>query len=317
MVAMYALGLIAVILACFVLLGKVADVLIAHIRRIGERLGLGIFFLGLLLGLFTSFPELALGINSYARGASALSLGNLLGGIPVLLALVLGLSAVLNRKIRTDRINGSLPFMLVYLMLPLALGADGIIGMIDGIVLVLFYLLLTYAMYAWHRNEHGSFFHFTPRRTVLSDVFLTVVSAGAILLLSTLIVQFTLQLLAIFRINPFFVGLLIFAIGTNLPELTIAVRSWRQGASDLSLSHLLGSALCNVLLVGIFSFMRPLPLTGGMEYAVLFVMFFLLLGTVYLFARSDGVLSRREGISLIACYAIFLLTQGLMAGLVG
>jgi cation:H+ antiporter len=308
---MLAFGLILALLVCFAVLGKAADLLVFHIRRIGERLGVGVFFLGLLLGLFTSFPELALGINAYANNAPALSMGNLLGGIPVLLGLILGTSAVLNRRIKTDDVRGGFAFMLLYLALPVVLGFDGRIGIIDGVVLVLFYFLLVYALYARHRMDHGTFVRFIPRQLVLKDLFLTVAGIVVVLLTSNLIVRLTLQLLTYVHAPEFLVGLLVFALGTNLPEIIVAFRSWRQGAGDLSLNHLLGSAIVNGLLIGMFSFIRPTDVFVGFEYIALAVMFVILLGSAYAFVRSDRMLTRREGVMLVAVYAAFVASQTL------
>jgi cation:H+ antiporter len=306
---MYAAALILGLLVCFGILGKAADILVLHIRRIGERLGIGVFFLGLLLGLFTSFPELALGISAYASNAEALSMGNLLGGIPVLIGLVLGVSAIANREIKTQGTQGGLPLMLAYLALPVVLGMDGKLGMIDGAVLVGGYLLLVYALYAWHRTDHGTSVRFIPRQVVLMDLFLTVVSILAVLLISNLIVRLTLQLLALFHTPEFLVGLLVFAVGTNLPEIIVAIRAWKHGAADLSLNHLLGSAIVNGLLIGIFAFIRATDMYIGLEYAALAVAFGGLLGSAFLFIRSGNVLTRREGYGLLAIYAAFVCSQ--------
>lgn len=306
---MTTIALLAGLVAAFAVLGKAADILITHIKRIGERLGIGVFYLGLLLGLFTSFPELALGLNAFLNQATPLSLGNLLGGIPVLLGLVLGLSAILNKQVRTDGKNGSTAFILLYLLLPLLLGLDGQIGLIDGVVLILVYFLVIYSLYAWHRHEHGTFVRFFPRKIVMQDLFFTVFGIVLILLTSNIIVRITLALLSHFYIPEFIVGLLIYSIGTNLPEIVVTVRSWLRGVPELSMSHLLGSSMVNILILGMLAFLQAIPVHVGLEYAILVVMLLILLAGVYLFCRSDRKLSRREGWMLVLFYGIFVLTQ--------
>ncbi len=305
--------LILLLVACFAALGKAADLVVVHIRHIGQALGIGVFFLGLLLGLFTSLPELALGITALANEVPSLSLGNLLGGIPVLLGLVLGVSATLNRKIKTPSNGGSLIFTLAFLFLPFLLGLDGQIGIVDGTVLILFYLLLVYSLYAWHRHEDGLFVRLSRRRKIIHDLFLTVVGVIAVLLISQITVRVTLALLQMWDAPVFVVGLIVFALGTNLPEITVALRSWKRHAADLSISHLLGSAIVNPLLIGIFVFIHPVPIVVRMEYLTLTASVAIVLGLAYLFLRSGSAITRREGTFLIGAFVLYLTGQAATA----
>lgn len=310
---MFTAGLILALLLCFYALGKAADVVVVHIKHIGQALGIGSFLLGLLLGLFTSTPELALGISSYAENIPALSLGNLIGGIPVLLGLVLGVSLILNRKISTRGNSGSLPFILAYLFLPLLLGLDGQFGIVDGTVLVLFYFLLVYALYSWHRNDPGVAVRLSRRKHIHLDLFLTVLGIVAVLLVSSLTVHLAEQLLSMWPVPPFLLGLLVFSLGTNLPEITVALRAWRRHNAELSVNHLIGSAIVNPLLIGMFVFIRPTQNTVGPAYYLLAGSFLLLLVLFYFFYRSEDRLTRREGIGLVGCYVAFLGMQALVA----
>ena len=306
--------LMAALAVSFLILGKAADTLIIHIRSIGERLGVNTYFLGLLIGLFTSFPELAVGINAYAANAPVLSLGNLFGGIPVLLGFVLGLSVVLNRKMNTTGVKDGLAFVLAYLLLPLLLGLDGTIGAIDGLVLAGVYFLLVHAHYARHRHKHGAEVRYAQRHNVLNDLFLTVFSITVVLLMTNIIVRLTLQLANMLHVPEFLVGLLVLSIGTNLPEIAATFRSWKQRDSALALSIVLGSAMVNPLLIGIFSFLRTSHLAIGPQYYFLIASFVVLLACTFLFVRSDARLVRREGWMLLGLYAVYVFGQAAVGG---
>lgn len=310
---MLTVGLILALLACFYALGRAADVVVVHIKHIGQALGIAVFPLGLLLGLFTSTPELALGLSAYADNIPSLSLGNLIGGIFVLLGLILGISVALNRQISTKGKDGLLPFTLAYLFLPVLLGLDGEIGVIDGTVLVLVYFLLVYSLYMWNQSGAPSSIRLSRRRQIPRDLFLTVLGIVAVLLLSSLTVHVARELLSIWPIPPFVLGLLLFSLGTNLPETMVAIRSWKRHTAELSVSHLLGSAIVNPLLIGIFAFIRPTPIATGSSYYGLVGAFALLLGLFYVFYRSDQRLTRYEGVVLVGCYVIYLGSQILFA----
>src|SRR5688572_30324040 len=144
------------ILGLFILfyaLGRCADLVVINIRDIGRKLRLPIFFLGLVLGLLTSLPELAIGINALVQDIPSISVGNLLGGSLVLFCLVLGISILLNRKIKTDGKTGSLLPILGYIFLPLLLGLSGEINFWSGLVLLLLYPTVLLHLYLTHPNS--------------------------------------------------------------------------------------------------------------------------------------------------------------------
>jgi cation:H+ antiporter len=304
--------LIGALLVAFLLLGKAADMVVVHIRHIGERLGIGTVMLGLMLGLFTSLPEFALGVNAVVNDAHGLSFGNLVGGMAVLLGLVLGVSAMLNRRMNTKTQKGHAPFLLAYLFLPLLLGLDGQLGIVDAVILLLVYPLLAYALYIGHRRAAGIQISFQPHRFAGTDFLLVLTGTIFILLLSNGIVRITLELLSVFNAPEFLAGFLVFAIGTNLPEISVAVRSWKRHVSELSLSHLFGSAMVNPLLLGGFALIDPIRLNVGVPYITLAVLMGLLFIAVLAFCRSKDTLTRKEGALLVAGYVVVALSQALL-----
>lgn len=292
----------------FYVLGKAADVVVVNIRKTGERFGLSLFFLGILLGFFTSFPEFAVGINAFINDIPSVSVGNLFGGIVVLFGLILGTSAVINRSIKTAGKADELILLLAYLFLSLLLGVDGKISSSDGAVIVVAYVLILY--YFLRRNRGISQRHAAPFRDGSAQMILSIVGGLLLVLLtSNIIVRFTIPLLERVHVPGFLVGLLVFSLGTNLPEIIVTVRSWRRHIRDLSISSLLGSAMTNMLILGLFAFMRSVPVVLSASYWTLMMFFFgFFMVLAYLF-RSGNEMTRKEGFVLIACYAIFVISQ--------
>ena len=94
----------------FLLLGTSANIVVDNIKKIGKKLRIPTFLLGLMLGILTSFPELSIAINTSIKGIQDVSVGNLFGGIFVVFCITLGLGLILNRKIKTDgKITTPLP----------------------------------------------------------------------------------------------------------------------------------------------------------------------------------------------------------------
>lgn len=303
-------GILILLLAvAFYFLGKAADLVVVNVKKLGQRLRIKVFFLGILLGFFTSFPEFGIALNAIAENAVSISLGNLLGGILVLFGLVLGGSIILNRRIHTDgNILHFLPISL-YILLPVLLGLKGELGYPDGLALIAGYLILLDYLYIRNKNRPRAQHEGKMRNHVFPELLLIAAGLVGVLFISNFIVRFTLQLLQGFQIPVFVVGLLVFSLGTNLPEIIIVFRSWERHITDLSLSNLFGSVAANVLIIGLIALMRSVPVDLTFSYYVYAAVMVLLLGLLTVFYRTGRAFERREGIALVAVYVLFLIVQ--------
>ena len=215
------LGLIntIVILAfLFFILGKAADKIIFNIRIIAEKLGIPVLFLGIILGLLTSLPETAIGINAIINNVSGIAVGNLLGGVVVILCLILGINLVLNKKVST---SGEFIYLLpifAFLFTPLFFGLDGTLGYFDGIAIIFVYIGVLF--YLYKKDVHFTLGRITGARggKMAKELFYVIVSLVIIIVASNVIVKEASFLLEQMNMSPFFMGLIIFSIGTNLPE---------------------------------------------------------------------------------------------------
>ncbi len=293
----------------FLLLGILADFLVENVTHIGKALRIRIFTFGILLGLVTTLPELFLGIKASIDQVGALSVGNILGGVVVILGLVLGMSLILHREILTHSKLSSLLPMIFVIFSPILFGLDGSFGLFDGISMIGLYLGLIF--YLYQKNHFGNSFGFgiVNRNTLNKALFLSVSSIIGILITSHFIVERTLHLLESIDVNEFIIGLLVFSFGTNLSEIIIAITSWKKKVFDLSLSHILSSTFTHVLVLGILAVFQPIYFKIDVNYWV--TAFFLGI-TLLLFAyfyHSDKKMERREGWILVCVYFLFILTS--------
>ena len=137
--------------------------------------------------------------------------------------------------------------------------------------------------------------------------------AGLVLLVggAEIFVRGASRIAALAGISPLVIGLTIVAFGTSSPEVAVSVQSSMAGAADLALGNVIGSNICNVLLIlGISASIAPLvvnqqlvrldvPVMVGVSFLVL------ILGL-------DGAIGRPEGILLFAgaiAYTTFLVVQ--------
>ena len=93
-----------------------------------------------------------------------------------------------------------------------------------------------------------------------------------------------------FHIKEIIIGLTIVSIGTSMPELFISITSAYHGYSDISLGNVIGSNLCNLLLIlGIAAIIKPISFKEEtIKYEIplcLFftIMFLFLCNTIVLF----------------------------------
>lgn len=293
----------------FTILNLAADLAVRNIKYIASVLKMRLFAFGILLGLVTNLPELSVGINSTIDNVADLAAGNLNGGVLVLLGLILGISLIFCRKIETE---GSwkmfLPVAFV-MFSPILLGIDGHYGKLDGAIMISLYLGLILYLYLVNSNSKKSYFSLIYQGKISKAVIFSIVGVVFVLLASNWVVETTLKLLKEINIGNFTMGLLVFSIGTNLPEMTIAFASWRRKTSELSLSNLLSSSFTRVLILGVLAFISPISFGVGASFWTLAIFLILILVAFTVFYHSDKKMDRREGIILLGIYVLFLITN--------
>lgn len=297
------------LLVLFILLGWSANFAVRNIKYLGAILKIRLFAFGILLGLVTSLPELSLGINATIDRATALSVGNLLGGIIIMLGLILGSSLLLNRKIVTDgRLASLIPTILVIFSLIL-LGIDGQYSFYDGLTMIGLYVGLIFYLYRLNHFGNHKHVEITNSNRAGKSIVMAIVGIIGILIASHWIVGITLDLLNYIQASQLVIGLIVLSIGTNLPEISIAITSWRKKSSELSLSHLLSSSFTNVLVLGVLAFIRPIIFDVDSTFWTVALFMGVILILFGYFYHSGKKMDRREGAILLTAYILFIVAN--------
>ena len=101
------------------------------------------------------------------------------------------------------------------------------------------------------------------------------------------------------RISEIVIGLTIVSIGTSMPELFVSTTSAMQGFSDISIGNVIGSNICNLLLIlGISAMIHPVKFQKQTKWienpmSIILTLIFLIICNI----NQD--VSRVEGIILI------------------
>lgn len=298
------------LLILFYLLGKTTEVAVFSIKHLSSTFKLPIFFVGILLGLFTSLPELTIGINALIDDIAEVSFGNLLGGSLVLFGLIFGLGLMLERKVLTDGNIAHIVPILAYLFLPFVFAFDGTIRGIESIILIVLYPVMLFLLFRQHKDEIGKDTRVIVHKKVfIKHAFWIILVLIGVAVISHGIIIITQYLLHFFSVQGFVVGLLLFAIGTNLPEISVMITSWKTKTSELSMSHLIGSVIVDPLLIGIFSLIRPYESGAGFFMANTMIFSLLLFVAVIYFYRTGKRFTREEGFILFTIYLAFAITN--------
>lgn len=110
-----------------------------------------------------------------------------------------------------------------------------------------------------------------------------------------------------FHIPEIIIGLTIVSIGTSMPELFVSITSAVEGYSDMALGNVIGSNICNLLLIlGLSSVIRPIKFQK--ETRIVELPLSLILTIIFwVICCSNNLISRVEAVILLVLFLGFIL----------
>jgi len=121
-------------------------------------------------------------------------------------------------------------------------------------------------------------------------------------------------------VKPIVIGLTIVAFGTSAPELIVNLFSAVQGNTDLAVGNVIGSNIANILLIlGIAACIYPLKVQRAttwkeIPFALLAAALVFIMGNDLLIDKMPfNIMSKSEGLVLIAFFAIFIYYTAVLA----
>lgn len=303
---------IIILITSLFILAKSADLVVKNLIKVANILKLSTFIVSfVILGIATSTPELFVGINSVAENSPQLSLGNVMGASIVLLSLITGLTALITGKVVVDTTftKKDLFIMNVVILMPVLLLYDSKITKLDSIIMFLTYAIHVIGVYQErHKLAHPIANHnhtakITKRLLIIIFGFIGLALASHYAVHSAIAIATTL------KIPVLLLGILLFSVGTNFPELTIAFTALRKKQKTIVLGNVMGSATTNTLIIAIVSFLQPFEI---LDLNTFVVSVFFLATTVVSFSffiKSKNEISRLEGLFLLSIYSFFVLSE--------
>lgn len=265
-----------------------------------------------ILGLFTSMGELSVGVNALLGGDPEIYIGSLIGASIVLFMLIAPLLAIVGNSVRVNpEFRGfNLLASLVVVALPAILVMDGRVDRTDSVIaMAAFGFLLISLESKKGLLEKIKNFDIKSGTRIGKEILKIILGMGVVFVASKFVVEQTIYFSQLLGVSPFLISLLLISIGTNVPELSLVVRSAFMGDYQVAFGNYVGSAAFNTFLLGVLTFIHGKPVFLNNSYVV--SLMFLIGGLLlfYYFARTKNTLSRGEGIILLILYLIFILTE--------
>jgi len=286
----------------------------------------------ILLSVLTSAPEILVAFFAIAEGNSAVSVGDVLGSNIFNIALVLGLLGLFGylKLCCNDLILDLADMLSVIALIPLLLLINQftsyvIPSQIIGLILLLAFVVNTILISKKKvptiklvcEKDKCEIKEAKPISEEINDDN-KISNIKKIKVITTLLVSFTIVVICAqftvssasniaiaFGIPAILVGAKLVAIGTSLPELTLAIAAVRRGRVQLAIGGIIGSNLTNLTLVlGLVLIGSPFQV----DLIVFLEILPFLLITSILFWRfvMRGGISRVEGAILLISYIAFL-----------
>jgi len=251
----------------FLLIGG-AELLVRGASRIATAAGIAPLVIGLTVVAFgTSAPELAVTTAATLAGDPDLALGNVVGSNILNILLILGLSAAVAPLLVQKRVvRLEVPFMILISALVVILALDGVVGRVEGVLLVLGGITYTVVLVVQARRagngaraaasdlataagEPPAGDPPRPTAELARNIALIVLGLGLLVLGSQWIVQGAQVMAARLGVPDLVIGLTVVSAGTSLPELATSVVASIRGQRDIAVGNIIGSNVFNLLII--------------------------------------------------------------------
>jgi len=305
---------IAVFLVSLAFLIKSSDYFTDAAEKVGFFFKIPPFIIGVSIVAFgTSLPELVSSIYAVVRGSSAIVIGNVIGSNITNVFLILGLTAILGKRI-------TLHYNIAYVDLPLLVGSAFLFGLmvgdrhfslfeallsIAGILIYLFYAVKNSSEEPSGKSDTRQASSGQDQK-VMAKLVLTLVLSGVFIYFSAkYTVESIVRIAAMIKVGEAMIAASAVALGTSLPELVVSVTAARKGRPAIAIGNILGSNIFNTFAVmGIPALFGTLEIPSSMiNYGMPIMIIATLL---FFFITQQKRITRWEGMLLILFYLFYL-----------
>ncbi|MFT5179720.1 MAG: cation:H+ antiporter [Candidatus Paceibacteria bacterium] len=298
---------IVVFVVSLLLLVKSADWLLESSERIGLSVGISPFVMGVTVIAFgTSFPELISSFVAVSQGVTEIVTANAVGSNIANILLVVGLSAIVGKKLVVTKnlIDLDLPLIALGTTIFAFLAWDGQVTLLESVV-----LLVTYLVYLGftilYKDEHVEKPVKDRPKISTKDIVILFIGIIGLGVGAKYLIDAVIMLSKMFDIAPGIISVTAVAFGTSLPELLVSGKAAMQGKSEVALGNIFGSNIFNLLVVvglpGLFATLNfdAKTLSIAMPMLIISTVLFIISGI----SRKIHI---QEGVLYVILYLLFI-----------
>ncbi|TET20968.1 MAG: calcium/sodium antiporter [Candidatus Cloacimonadota bacterium] len=280
---------------------------------IGRSFRIPEFIVGVtIVAIGTSLPEIISSIFAVMNDASEIVVGNVIGSNIANIFLVIGLIAIISKKIKIKHgiIHTDLPLLIGSAFFLAVTIIDGKFSLFEALLCIAGFIVYIFHAVKFKRKRED------PATLKKSSAELRVrihPKTLVILATSTIFIyigaRYTIE--AVIKLSEFLkigkevIAASAIAIGTSLPEMTVSIIAARKGKPEIAIGNVLGSNIFNVFMVmGIPALFGTLIIPKNI---VSFGLPILLVATfLFLFMTQDREIRSSEGWLLLIFYVFFI-----------
>ncbi|MCC8144086.1 MAG: calcium/sodium antiporter [Tannerellaceae bacterium] len=290
-----------------------ANALTDGASSIARKFNISNLVIGLTVVAFgTSVPELAISIVAALKGSADIAIGNVVGSNIFNTLMIVGCTAaIVPITITKDTLSKEIPLCILASVVLFICANDvllskapaNIISNTEGMLLLCFFLIFLSYTFAIARNGDEAATPEIKQLPIWRATLYILAGLAGLVYGGDLFVDGALGIARSLGVSESVIGLTLVAGGTSLPELATAAVAAIKKNPQLAIGNVIGSNLFNIFLVlGTSASISPMPIEGitNIDFGVLVGSCLLL----FLFGLTfkKHVITRIEGLLLIACY---------------
>lgn len=302
----------------FVMIIKASDVLVDAASSIAAKFHVPKMLIALTIVSFgTCAPEVAISFNSVMEKNGTMAFANVIGSCIVNVFLIIGLAAMTKSiKVKHNTVKKEIPILLLVTTSFSVLMLDSIFNTktpnvfsrADGIVLILlFFMFVAYLVQLFRGRaiEEAEESVEIKYDNIFIAITILALSIVMICMSSDVIVDNAVLIAKSIGISEKTITMTAIVIGTSLPELMLTVTSAKKGEFDMTVGNIIGTNIFNVCVVlGL-----PIAIFGDimLENFALVDIFVVFLSSLclFIFARSERTISKKEGLIMLLIFASY------------
>ncbi len=297
----------------FIIIIKSSDILVDCATSLAIRCKVPKMLIALTIVAFgTCAPEVAISFQSVASNNGTVAFANVVGSCIVNTFLIIGLAALVRPiRVKHATIKKELPILLIITTGFVVLMLDSVFNPLtsntfsraDGIILILLFCMFVSYIVQLLKKKDDDEKQMKPTYTNIPLILLLLVgSIICITLSSDVIVDNAVALAEKLNVSEKVITMVLIVIGTSLPEMVMTITSARKKEFDMAIGNIIGTNIFNICIVlGL-----PIVIYGDLvlesfnlaDIITVFLTSFLL----YIFARSEREVSKKEGIIMLLIF---------------